>query len=70
MKVAIVQDWFVCPGGSEKVVEKIIQLFPEADVHALINVFSEDHVTEFLHNKKVKTSFLQRIPKNVLRWGT
>ena len=62
MKVAIVHDWFISPGGSEKVVQKLILLFPEADIYSLINVFSKENNKQFLNGKKVKTSFLQKIP--------
>ncbi len=62
MRVAIIHDWFISPGGSEKVVQKLIQLFPEADVYSLINVFSKDDINKFIIGKEVKTSFLQKIP--------
>ncbi len=62
MKVAIVHDWFIFVGGSEKVVQKLLQLYPDADVYSLINGFSKENVNRFLLGKKVRTSFLQKAP--------
>ena len=36
MKVAIVHEWLVTRAGSEKVVEEILGLYPEADLFTLI----------------------------------
>lgn len=61
MRVAIVHDWCVVYGGAERVLEQIIDCYPEADLFTLI-----DHVPEeqrgFLRGNKPKTSFLQNIP--------
>jgi len=70
MKIAIVHDWFICLGGSEKVVEKFIQLYPDADVYSLINVLGGAKGNPYLNGKKITTSFLQKIPgiKNYYRF--
>jgi len=59
MKVAIVHDWLVAPGGAEKVLEQMIKCFPEADLFSLVD-FLEDR--KLLANKPVTTSFIQRLP--------
>ncbi|MFT4065618.1 glycosyltransferase [Paraburkholderia sp.] len=59
MKVAIVHDWLVAPGGAEKVLEQIIKCFPDADLFSLVD-FLEDR--RLLANKPVITSFIQRLP--------
>lgn len=61
MRIAIVQDWLVEYGGAEKVLGELINLYPEADLFALYDFVPEDK-RAFLHNKKVNTSFLQKIP--------
>ena len=61
MKIAIVCDWLVTPGGAEKVVGDILQCFPEADVFAVID-FLAPHQRDFLLNKSVHTTFIQRLP--------
>ena len=37
MKIAIVHDWLYTYAGAEKVLEQIIQCFPEADLFSLID---------------------------------
>src|SRR5579862_8475389 len=37
MRVAIVHDWLVAPGGAEKVLEQIIECFPDADLFSLVD---------------------------------
>ncbi|RFU46013.1 glycosyltransferase family 4 protein [Paraburkholderia sp. DHOC27] len=59
MRVAIVHEWLVTYGGSERVVEEILECFPEADVFSLID-FMENR--DFLKGKTVKTSFVQKLP--------
>ena len=61
MKVAIIQDWLVAYGGAEKVLEQIVKIYPDADLFALFDFVPEDK-RGFIHNKKVKTSFLQKFP--------
>ncbi|MGF6771213.1 glycosyltransferase involved in cell wall biosynthesis [Paraburkholderia sp. GAS199] len=59
MKVAIVHDWLVAPGGAEKVLEQIIACFPDADLFSLVD-FLDDRKP--LGGKPVTTSFIQRLP--------
>ncbi len=61
MRVAIVHDWFVTYAGSERVVEQLIALFPQADLFSLID-FLRPSDRRFLAGKAVTTSFLQRLP--------
>jgi glycosyltransferase involved in cell wall biosynthesis len=61
LKIAIVHEWFVSYAGSEKVVEQIIRLYPEADLYSLIDFTPEDK-RGFLLNKNVKTSLIQHLP--------
>lgn len=59
MKVAIVHDWLVAPGGAEKVLEQIIECFPDADLFSLVD-FLEDRRP--VGGKPVTTSFIQGLP--------
>lgn len=36
MKVAIIQEWLVTVGGSDKVVKAIADVFPNADIFTLV----------------------------------
>jgi len=61
LKIAIVHEWFVSYAGSEKVVEQIIRLYPDADLYSLIDFTPEDKRGSLL-NKRVRTSFIQYLP--------
>lgn len=37
MKIAIVHDWFVTYAGAEKVVEQMLDVFPEADLFSVVD---------------------------------
>ncbi|MGE5111005.1 MAG: glycosyltransferase [Acidobacteriaceae bacterium] len=60
LRVAIVHYWFANRRGGERVVEAIAELFPEADLFALIadpEVMAPD-----LRRRKITTSFLSKLP--------
>ena len=61
MKIAIVHDWLYTYAGAEKVLEQIINCFPEADLFSLID-FLPASERGFIQNKVVKTSFIQKLP--------
>lgn len=62
MKVAIVCDWLVVYAGAEKVLEQILNIYPEADLFALVDFLDKDK-RDFIKNKKVTTTFIQKLPK-------
>lgn len=62
MKIAIVHDWLVTYAGAEKCLEQMLNIFPEADLYALVDFLDEDN-RDFIKHKKVKTSFIQKLPK-------
>ena len=62
MKVAIVCDWLVTYAGAEKVLEQILNVFPDADLFALVDFIPEGQ-RDFIKNKKVTTTFIQNMPK-------
>ena len=61
MKVAIVHDWFVVYAGAERVVEQLLELFPEADLFSTVD-FLPAGQRDFIKNKKVHTTFIQNLP--------
>ena len=61
MRVAIVCDWLVTYAGAEKVLEQFLQIYPEADVFAVVDFLSEQQ-RFFLQGKTVMTTFLQGLP--------
>jgi glycosyltransferase involved in cell wall biosynthesis len=61
LKIAIVHEWFVNYAGSERVVEQMLELFPQADLFSLVDFLSEGE-RHYLKGKKAKTTFIQRLP--------
>jgi len=61
MKIAIVHDWLVTYAGAERVLEQMLDVYPDADLYSLID-FLPDTERQFLRGKPVGTSFLQHIP--------
>jgi len=61
MRIAIVHEWLAAYAGSERVVEQILQLYPEADLYSLVD-FLEPAARSFIQHKSVKTSFIQKLP--------
>lgn len=62
MKVAIVCDWLVTYAGAERVLEQILEIYPDADVFAVVD-FIPTAERDFIKNKAVTTTFIQKLPK-------
>jgi len=60
-KIALVHDWFSIYSGSERVVEQILKLYPQADLFSLVDFVPPDQ-RAFLQGKPVQTSFIQHLP--------
>lgn len=61
MKIAVVVDWLVVYGGAEKVIEQILNVYPEADMYAVVD-FLPENLRSFIKNKRVTTTFIQKLP--------
>lgn len=61
MRAAVVHEWLVTYAGSERVVEQMLNLYPEADLFSLVDFLESDR-RGFIQNKAVTTSFLQKLP--------
>ena len=60
-RVALSHDWTVAPGGSEKVVESILGLVPQAELYT--SVYKADAWQDsVISDRTVHTSFLQKLP--------
>lgn len=64
LKVALVADWLVTVGGSEKVLLELHKLYPKAPIYTTI--YNPEALPEF-RDAKVVTSFLQNMPAAVRR---
>ena len=63
IKVAIVHEWFTTLAGSEKVVEQICNLFPDADIFAVIADPAVVKKTSYLRDRQIFTTFIQHLPR-------
>ncbi|MBN9656852.1 MAG: glycosyltransferase [Acidobacteria bacterium] len=61
MKVAIVHDWSVGYAGSERVVEQLIALFPQANLYFVAD-FVPAAQRGFLSGRTPTTTFIQKLP--------
>ena len=60
MKVAIVHEWLSIYGGSERVVEEIHEIFPNAPIYTL--VYNEKTMPERFKGYDIRTTFVQKLP--------
>jgi len=60
-RVAIVHEWLVTYAGSEKVLEAMLRVFPQADIFCAMD-FLPEQFRGNLKDKRIRTSFIQKIP--------
>jgi len=61
MNVGIVHEWLASYAGSEKVIEQMLEVYPAAELYALVD-FLPDKDRKWLADRKIQTSFIQRLP--------
>lgn len=61
MKIAIVHDWLVAYTAAERVLAALFRIWPEADLFAVIDFFSDEDRAQ-LGGKRATTTFIQRLP--------
>ena len=60
MKVAIIHYWLINMRGGEKVIEALLEMFPQADIFT--HVYNPDAVSALINEKHVFTSRINRLP--------
>ncbi len=66
MRVALVHDWLTGMRGGERVLEGLIEIFPDADIHTLLYV--PGSVSERIASRPIHTSFVQKLPRAATRY--
>lgn len=61
MKVVFIHDWLVTYAGAERVLEQMLNVYPDAKIMTLID-FLPHKQRDFIRNKSVETSFIQNFP--------
>lgn len=59
LRVAIVHYWYLCYAGGERVVSALLDIFPQADLFA---VLADERTSARFAPHRMTTSFLQKIP--------
>lgn len=69
MRIAVVHEWLSTYGGSERVTEELLKIYPEADLFTIVD-FYPDALRHFLDGKKITCSFIQYLPfaRKRFRW--
>lgn len=62
-KIALMHEWFTSYAGSEKVVEQICNLYSQADLFAVYADPEFIKITDFLCDRKLETTFIQKLPR-------
>lgn len=60
MRVGIIHYWLVGMRGGERVLEALLDLFPEADIFT--NVYDAQAVSEKIRSRTVRTTFIDHLP--------
>lgn len=59
-RIAIVHYWLVSMRGGERVLERLLKLYPGADI--VTHVYDPQAVSAFIRSHNVRTTFIQRLP--------
>ena len=59
-RVAIIHYWLVTMRGGERVLERLLELFPEADIFT--HVYDPEAMSAAIRAHRVQTSFIQKLP--------
>ena len=61
MRIAIVHDWLDTWGGAENVLAVLLDLYPDAELYAIVDFLNEADRAR-LGGRKISTSFIQHLP--------
>ena len=61
MKIALAHDFLVAPGGAERVLNVLSEMYPEAPIYTLL--YDEKKMGEAFRGKDIRPSYLQKFPK-------
>ena len=60
MKTAIVHYWLINMRGGEKMLEALLEMFPEADIYT--HVYDPPAVSDIIRSHRIYTSYIQKLP--------
>jgi len=59
-RVAIIHYWMVGMRGGERVIERLLKLFPGADIYT--HVYVPEAMSQLINSHNIRTTFIQRLP--------
>lgn len=65
LRIALVHDFMVAPGGAEKVLKVLSEMYPDAPIYTLL--YDEEKMGDKFKGKDIRTSYLQKFPKFLKR---
>ena len=72
LKIAIVHDWLITYGGAERVFERILRLFPQADLfamrHDVANLYLDPKLNNYIVDLVQATRNPQPFDADLARW--
>jgi len=60
LRIAIIHYWLVAMRGGERVLERVLGQFPEADIFT--HVYDPDAVSDIIRRRRVRTTFINDLP--------
>jgi glycosyltransferase involved in cell wall biosynthesis len=60
LRIAIIHYWLVAMRGGERVLERVLRQFPEADLFT--HVYDPDAVSDIIRDRPVRTTFINDLP--------
>lgn len=61
LDIGIVADWLVTYAGAERVIKEFVDLYPDSELYSVVDFLSDESRQHF-HNKRAKTTFIQKFP--------
>ncbi|EKD58579.1 MAG: hypothetical protein ACD_56C00093G0003 [uncultured bacterium] len=61
IKIALVHDFLVNPGGAEKVLKVLSEMYPDAPIYSLL--YDQEKMGDMFKGKEIRVSYLQKFPK-------
>ena len=61
LKIALVHDFLLYPGGAERVLQVLSDMYPEAPIYTLL--YNEEKIGDMFKGKDIRPSYLQKFPK-------
>ncbi|NTV41575.1 MAG: glycosyltransferase family 4 protein [Candidatus Moranbacteria bacterium] len=61
LKIALLHDFLLYPGGAERVLKVLAEIFPEAPIYTLL--YDKEKMSEMFADKDIRPSYLQKFPK-------